>query len=83
MPYVTERRESAQYDGTNGAALAAWLDGSYTVVSDNGTTLVLRDGEGSRKTIQVNGWLVRDGNLTLIWHGTAEAYEARWVVVPS
>ena len=82
MPLVTEFYESNQYDGTNGQALADWLDGSYDVLGDPGGTLVLRDSEGTRKRIKVNGWLIRDGGRTLIWHGTAAAYAARWTVLP-
>lgn len=82
MPLVTELRESAQYDGTNGQALADWLDGSYTVVNDDGQLLVLRDGEGTRKRIRLNGWLVRDGNRNLLWHGGNAAYQAHWVAIP-
>ena len=83
MPIVTQRLESAQYDGTNGAALLDWLDGSYNVVSDDGQLLVLRDGEGTRKRIRLNGWLVRDVNRNLLWHGGNAAYQANWVVLPS
>ncbi|MFD5697434.1 hypothetical protein [Streptomyces lasiicapitis] len=79
---MTERRESAQYDGTNGAVLTTeFLDGTYTVLSEDGTSLVLRDGEGSRKTIPLNGWVVCDSGRALVWYGSAAAYEARWVVV--
>lgn len=82
MAFVTARLESAQYDGTNGQALADWLDGSYTVVSDDGQLLVLRDGEGTRKRIRVNGWLVRDSSRNLLWHGGNAAYNAHWVAIP-
>ena len=82
MPFVTELRESAQYNGTNGQALADWLDGSYAVLSDPGSTLVLRDSEGTRKRIKLNGWLIRDGSRTLMWHGTDAAYTAHWTVLP-
>lgn len=82
MPFVTEFRESNQYIGTNGQDLADWLDGSYTVLSDTGSVLVLRDSEGTRKTIQLNGWLIRDGGGTLAWHGSAALYAAQWVTLP-
>lgn len=82
MPFVTELRESAQYDGTNGQALADWLDGTYTVFSDTGSVLVLRDSEGTRKTIPLGGWLIRDGSRTLAWYGTDAVYTARWTVLP-
>jgi hypothetical protein len=83
MAFVTERLESAQYDGTNGAALVDWLDGSYTVISDDGQLLILRDGEGTRKRIRLNGWLVRDVNRNLLWHGGNAQYNANWVAVTS
>ena len=82
MPFVTEVRESAQYDGTNGAALADWLDGSYTVASDDGTRLVLRDGEGTRKRIPLGGWLVRDSDKSLLWYGNENQYTKRWRPLP-
>jgi hypothetical protein len=82
MPTVTQRHEATQYDGTNGAALNAdWLDGTYTLVSDDGSTLVLRDFEGSRKTIHLNDYLIRDANRSLTWYGNQAAYEAQWVVI--
>ncbi|KUF18472.1 hypothetical protein [Streptomyces silvensis] len=81
MPYVTDRRASTQYDGSNVADVLAWLDGTYTVLSETETTLVLRDGEGTRKPIPTGGWLVRDANRSLVWYGSAAAYEERWVVV--
>jgi len=83
MAFVTERLESAQYDGTNGAALVEWLDGSYSVVSDDGQLLILRDGEGTRKRIRLNGWLVRDSSRNLLWHGGNAQYNANWVAVTS
>lgn len=82
MPLVTEVREARQYDGTNGTQLADWLDGSYTVASDDGTRLVLRDGEGTRKRIPLGGWLVRDGDRSLLWYGNQNQYEKRWTVLP-
>jgi hypothetical protein len=81
MPFVTEFREANQYTGTNGQDLVNWLDGTYTVFSDTGSVLVLRDSEGTRKTIQLNGWLVRDGGGTLVWHGSAVQYAAGWVAL--
>lgn len=81
MATVTTRLESAQYDGTNGSALADWLDGSYQVISDDGQLLILKDGEGTRKRIRLNGWLVRDNSKNLLWHGGNAAYNATWVVI--
>lgn len=81
MALVTELRESRQFDGTNGADLVAWLDGSYTLISDDGSLLVFKDGEGFVKRIPVGNWLVRDGNRSLTWHGSDTAYKAQWAVI--
>lgn len=83
MATVTHRYESAQYDGTNSAAILAFLDGaSYTLVEANEARLVLTDSEGSRKTIPTDGWVIRLGwSHELVWQGTNTAYLAQWTVV--
>ncbi|MEU9792873.1 hypothetical protein AB0E27_19985 [Streptomyces sparsogenes] len=81
MALVTETRESKQYDGTNGSDCVAWLDGTYTTISDDGQMLVFKDGEGFVKRIAVNSWLVRDGNRSLVWHGSDTAYKTQWAVI--
>ncbi|MFF4479442.1 hypothetical protein ACFY1A_20820 [Streptomyces sp. NPDC001520] len=81
MPIVTEFCESKQYDGTNGADVAAWLDGPYTIASDTGTQLVLVDWESTRKVIPRSGWVVRDSSRNLMWQGSDAAYRARWVEI--
>ena len=82
MATVTPKQESMQYDGTNGTALVAWLDGaSYTITSDTGTQLVLTDFEGSRKTIPLSGWVVRSASHELTWQGSDAAYTAQWSVI--
>jgi len=85
MPTVTQRYESAQYDGTNAAAVLAFLDGaSYTVVESSATRLVLTDSEGSRKVVPAGGWVIRSGwSHELTWQGSDAAYQAQWAVVPS
>lgn len=81
MALVTALRESRQYDGTNGADLIAWLDGSYTVISDDGNLLVFKDGENFVRRIPAGNWLIRDGNRSLIWHGTDASYQQQWTTV--
>lgn len=85
MATVTHRYESAQYDGTNSAAILAFLDGaSYTVVEASAERLVLTDSEGTRKTVPAGGWVVRYGWAhELAWQGSDAAYQAQWAVVPS
>lgn len=39
MAFVVSKKETIQYDGTNGAAVVAFVDNG-TLTSDNGTTLV-------------------------------------------
>lgn len=83
MPTVTHRYESAQYDGTNSAAILAFLDGaSYTVVEASTQRLVLTDSEGSRKVIPAGGWVVRFGwSHELAWQGSDATYQAQWATV--
>lgn len=81
MALVTELRESAQYDGTNGADLVAWLDGTYTLISDDGSLLVFKDGESFVRRIPVGNWLIRDGSRSLFWHGTDAAYQQQWAAI--
>lgn len=81
MALVTVLRESARYDGTNGADLIAWLDGTYTIISDDGTTLVFSDGENFVRRIPAGNWLIRDGNRALVWHGSDTAYQTQWAAI--
>jgi len=82
MAIVTPRNESTQYDGTNRAAILAFLDGAtYTVVDESATRLLLADGEGTKKTIPVNGWVVRSAWHDLVWQGSDAAYLQQWAVV--
>ncbi|MGW5616287.1 hypothetical protein [Streptomyces sp. NPDC003877] len=81
MAIVTRRHESMQYDGTNGTAVAEWLDGAYTISSDTGVQLMLLSSEGSRKVIPATGWLVRDASHELVWYGTGASYAVQWTDV--
>lgn len=82
MATVTQKYESAQYDGTNVDGILAFLEGaSYTVAEASATRLVLIDGEGSRKTIPVGGWVIRGASHELAWQGSDATYLAQWAVV--
>jgi hypothetical protein len=83
MATVTHRYESAQYDGTNSAAILAFLEGaSYTVVEASAERLVLTDSEGTRKVVPASGWVIRTGwSHELAWQGSDAAYLAQWTVV--
>ncbi|MFF9844606.1 hypothetical protein [Streptomyces sp. NPDC013740] len=61
MPIVVQRFESMQYDGTNGAELVAWLNGSADLVSDDGSHLVLLY-VGSQRTLAVGDWAICGGS---------------------
>ncbi|MGW3651907.1 hypothetical protein [Streptomyces sp. NPDC000878] len=83
MPFVTSRRDSIQYDGTNGAEIAGtWCTG-ISFVSDSGTVLTFKDRDDRVQTASVNDWLiisgVEDGNPTVL--STAD-YETYFVEIP-
>lgn len=81
MPTVTQRYESAQYTGDS-TTIMTFLDGAtYTVDSETAERLILRDGEGTPKTIPVNGWVVRSWSHELVWQGSDAAYLAQWAVL--
>jgi hypothetical protein len=60
MPVVVQKFNSIQYDGTNGAEIVG-VSSSWTLVSDNGTTLVFTDVE-SQWTLTVGFWLLWSGS---------------------
>lgn len=81
MSTVTHRYESAQYTG-DAASILGFLDGAeYTLSSETPERLVLLDGEGTPKTIPVNGWVVRSPQHELVWQGSNASYLAQWAVV--
>lgn len=59
MP-VVRKFNSIQYDGTNGAAVVA-SSSAWSLVSDNGTTLVFTDVE-SQWSLTVGFWLLWSGS---------------------
>ena len=71
MPFIVNRHESIQYDGTNGTAVAAWIHDS-TLVSDNGTTLVVNVYDQGNMYYTANDtWAVRGftGAGVTVWAG--------------
>lgn len=82
MPIVTPKYESIKYDGTNGAHITGtWLSG-ITPVSDDGQTLVFRNGEGSEYTVENGGWVICTPNNRMFPQVvTAAEYAALWVQI--
>lgn len=80
MPIVTQKAESIQYDGTNGAHITGtWLSG-ITPVSDDGNILVFRNGEGSEYTVENGGWVIcTPGSRMFPQTVTAADYTTYWV----
>ncbi|WP_340382341.1 hypothetical protein U5640_36430 [Streptomyces sp. SS7] len=84
MPYVVERRQSIQYDGTNGAHICGpWSDSGLTLISDDGETLVVAATEQLeyQATVHVGGWIIASppGWVTST---AAERYAERWLELP-
>lgn len=84
MPIITQRLEAKQYDGTNGAEIIDWLDGSVDLVSDDGTRLEIFY-VGSPRTIHVGGWVIAGGGgtptgtRTFIFEATDEEFRNSYV----
>lgn len=82
MATVTQRYEPVQYDGTNFLEVLEFIDGAaYAVVEASSVRLVLTDGEGTRKTIPADGWVIRGASHELVWQGSDAAYLSQWAVV--
>lgn len=61
MPFVTSRRASIQYDGTNGAHVAGvWCTG-IRFVSDSGAVLTYKDRDGREQRANLNDWFIIAG----------------------
>lgn len=58
MAHVVERRESIQYDGTNGQHVAEEFL-TCTVVSDDGEQLVFLSGDGEEIRVPVGHFVIR------------------------
>ena len=75
-----------QYDGTNGAAVAAAVGGDFTITSDDGQTLNFTScdnvSDGSwLPPVPLNGW-VRYAGGCVQQVMTAEEFDAAWLVAP-
>lgn len=91
MPYVIPRRQSVQYDGSNGAAIDAMLgagSGYWQLVHDIGTEVQWTgsDLEPDWLTVPVGGWLILSdsGNGYMENQGgalTQADYESRYAEV--
>lgn len=82
MPFVTNKLESIQYTGANGAAVAAWVSGC-TLTSDNGTTLVVYVPDyGNLSFTANNHWLVRSVNHSFGGHYSNTEYGDYFVELP-
>ncbi|MEV8623417.1 hypothetical protein [Streptomyces sp. NPDC051079] len=85
MPIVVQRYESIRYDGTNGADIVEWLNGSVDFVSDDGSHLVL-NYVGSQRTLAVGDWIIAGG--TGAFRGfstemTPDVYAGCWRELPA
>lgn len=59
MGFIVAKQEPIQYDGTNGTTVAGWVTGN-SLVSDNGTTLVVSDPIYGNLSFTANDhWLIR------------------------
>ncbi|MFM9604244.1 hypothetical protein [Streptomyces turgidiscabies] len=83
MPFVTQRMDSIQYDGTNGAYIAGTWSTGIRFVSDTGTVLTYTDQDGYERTANLDDWLiitgVGDGYPTVL---PPEPYRAHFVEIP-
>jgi hypothetical protein len=67
MAVVVPKFSSIQYDGTNGAEVVA-VSALWTLVSDDGTTLVFTDVESQ--------WILTSGSW-LLWAGSNPSFPSQ------
>lgn len=87
MPFVTSRRDSIRYDGTNGAHIAGvWCSG-IAFVSDTGSVLTYTDRSGRERTAELGSWFiisgVDDGDPTVLSQEDYTTYFVEIPVIPS
>jgi hypothetical protein len=83
MPYVVERRQSIQYDGTNGEHICGeWSGGSLTLIEDDGQTLVVASTASPEysATAQAGDWIIA-GSYSVSAQ-SPEAYARSWHELP-
>lgn len=85
MAFIANKRESIQYNGSNGTAFATWLTGA-TLVSDNGTTVVVSIPEQGNYPFSVGEWLIRyftdTGDHVFAGNYTNAQYQNLFVELP-
>lgn len=84
MPFITQKFESMQYDGTNGAGIAEWLvDASF--VSDDGETLTLEVPgwpNPDQRQVPKGYYVLCSGGRTFSQAIPAESYLRDWTEIP-
>ena len=83
---IYQYADAIQYDGTNGAAVAAAVGGDFEITSDDGNELHFTScgniSDGSWLVpVPLNGW-VRYGGGCVQQVMTAEEFAAGWLVAP-
>jgi hypothetical protein len=84
MPFVTERRQSVQYDGTNGPHICGeWSNSGLSLVSDDGQTLVLEATEQPeyQTTAHAGDWIIATPPYW-VTANTPGQYARNWLELP-
>ncbi|HEY6114783.1 MAG TPA: hypothetical protein VI172_02390 [Candidatus Dormibacteraeota bacterium] len=85
MPFVIERLESVQYDGTNGPYIATQFLSRTTLGSDDGQLLQLVDGMQDPQ-VHRGYWVVRRtigvGRFEFVGAFSDADYQAMYTVLP-
>lgn len=80
---ITQRLEAMRYDGTNGAEVVAWLNGSADLLTDDGETLTLAYC-GSEYPVPAGGYAIAGGTNHNFHAGIGpDDFAAAWVELPS
>lgn len=83
MPFVTSRRPSIQYDGSNGATIAGvWCTG-IRLLSDTGSVLKYKDRDNREQRANLGDWFIiaaaDDGYPTVL---PPADYERDFIEIP-
>lgn len=86
MPSVSRRFEAEQYDGTNGSYLIGTFCPSpnLEILSDDGSILVFKDGDGGIHSVNVGDYVLRQSNPMDDFPEvqTAAQYAQNWIPAP-